>query len=157
MVMLPATHAEATHVIEWALEQVSTQLPRRVPVPALLEAWFDDAQERWPAAWRAAQRSPAALLWLASRCAALRNFEDDELALFETRTAVRSTAPGMLDAIAELLAVGDVLRHLGVIPDRAGDPLPPLLASYQERARRLPACALPNTQSATTRGRRSGF
>lgn len=131
----PETHRDATTIITWAVEMHALQEVSRTSAATLLERWFADAAARWPKAWRAARRSPRSMLWIAARSAALASFDDDARDLHEERSALRE-GPGQPAAIAQLLAVGDVLRHLGALPAASQDELPePLvpLVDFQNR------------------------
>lgn len=125
----PITPLDPTVVITWAVEQHALQAGTGASAAVLLDRWFADAAARWPRAWRAARRSPRTMLWLASRSAALASFDDVARARYGEHCVRRLQASEHAEPVAQLLAIGDVLRALVAAGDDAADPLPEPLDS----------------------------
>lgn len=124
---------DVTAVLAWALNVGAGVSVRSLQAGAKLEGWFMRAATRWPVAWFDARRSPTALLWIASREAAIESFDADALALYDERAAVRTADATWPRSIAELLAVGDVLLSLGLIGNSAAAAVPSALTTHIER------------------------
>ena len=127
---------DVTAVLAWALNAGTGVSTRSLQATAKLEGWFTRAAARWTIAWFESRRSPTALLWIASRQAAMESFDADALALYEERAAVRVADAAWPRAVAELLAVGDVLLSHGLISQAAAAALPPALVTFTERRAR---------------------
>ena len=123
---------DVTAVLAWALRQVNGASSHPMSMGAKLETWFARAAQRWPAAWFESRRSSTALLWIASRAAALESFDSDGSELYEERAAIRATGAPWHRSIAELLAVGDVLLSMGLIAATTASALPPALRKLSE-------------------------